>query len=106
MQLPLANKIVTIACTTSILAKKAQHYVYVCFRDRITQLLDHTNLSKISRSDSWSMVMSQKPNPILRSMKHPTIPMLDCALPPELSEHVAIAKETADQKSIESSCIS
>ena len=98
MQLPPADEIVMIAGTPPIRAKKARYYEDARFRERVMQPPDPAKLGKTRRSDSWSTVPPQKPDPVLAVAEAPDNANAGLRREPELPEHVAIAKETTDQK--------
>ncbi|MBT1155903.1 conjugal transfer protein TraG [Aminobacter anthyllidis] len=101
MQLPPSEEIVMIAGTPPIRAKKARYYEDARFRERIMQPPDPAKLGKTPRCDSWSTVLPQKPDPVPAVAEGPDSANAGLRREPELPEHVAIAKETADQKPAE-----
>ncbi|CAI2934317.1 conjugal transfer protein TraG [Aminobacter niigataensis] len=97
MQLPPSEEIVMIAGTPPIRAKKARYYEDVRFRERVMQPPDPAKLGKTRRCDSWSTVLP----PVPAAPEGPDSANAGLRREPELPEHVAIAKETADQKPAE-----
>ncbi len=101
MQLPPTDEIVMIAGTPPIRAKKARYYEDARFRERVMQPPDPARLGRPRRSDSWSTVLPQKVDPVPAAADVPDSANAGLRREPELPEHVAIAKETADQKPAE-----
>lgn len=96
MQLPPAEEIVMIAGTPPIRAKKARYYEDVRFRERVMEPPDPSELDRTSRSDNWSTVLPQDPDPVSATADVPDSANAGLRREPELPEHVAIAKETTD----------
>ncbi|CAN7712204.1 conjugal transfer protein TraG [Aminobacter sp. LjRoot7] len=96
MQLPPAEEIVMIAGTPPIRAKKARYYEDVRFRERVMEPPDPSELDRTSRSDNWSTVLPQDPDPVSATAEVPDSANAGLRREPELPEHVAIAKETTD----------
>ncbi|WP_406871968.1 conjugal transfer protein TraG [Aminobacter sp. P9b] len=101
MQLPPTDEIVMIAGTPPIRAKKARYYEDARFRERVMQPPDPARLGRTPRSDSWSTVLPQKADPVPSAAEVPDSANAGLRREPERPEHVAIAKETADQKPAE-----
>jgi len=101
MQLPPSDEIVMIAGTPPIRAQKARYYEDARFRERVLQPPDPAQIGRTRRSDSWSTVLPQKPEPVLSAAEVPDSANAGLRREPELPEHVAIAKETADQRPAE-----
>ncbi|AWC23634.1 conjugal transfer protein TraG [Aminobacter sp. DSM 101952] len=101
MQLPPTDEIVMIAGTPPIRAKKARYYEDARFRERVMQPPDPARLGRTRRSDSWSTVLPRKADPVLSAAEVPDSANAGLRREPELPEHIAIAKETADQKPAE-----
>lgn len=101
MQLPPTDEIVMIAGTPPIRAKKARYYEDARFRERVMQPPDPARLGRTPRCDSWSTVLQQKADPAPSTSEVPDSANAGLRREPELPEHIAIAKETADQKPAE-----
>ncbi|GAA0738496.1 conjugal transfer protein TraG [Sphingobium sp. SA2] len=104
MQLPPADEIVMVAGTAPIRAKKARYYEDARFKERVLSPPDPQRSGRTSRADGWSTLVPQKPNTaLLAEMEKAQGDQANSGLrrEPELPDHVAIVKETTDQKPAE-----
>lgn len=104
MQLPPADEIVMVAGTAPIRAKKARYYEDARFKERVLSPPDTQRSGRTSRADGWSTLVPQKPNrALLAEMEKAQGDQANSGLrrEPELPDHVAIVKETTDQKPAE-----
>ncbi|OYX71120.1 MAG: conjugal transfer protein TraG [Rhizobiales bacterium 32-66-11] len=104
MQLPPADEIVMVAGTAPIRAKKARYYEDARFKERVLSPPDPQRSGRTSRADGWSTLVPQKPNAaLLAEMEKAQGDQANSGLrrEPELPDHVAIVKETTDQKPAE-----
>ena len=104
MQLPPADEIVMVAGPAPIRAKKARYYEDARFKERVLSPPDPQRSGRTSRADGWSTLVPQKPNTaLLAEMEKAQGDQANSGLrrEPELPDHVAIVKETTDQKPAE-----
>ena len=101
MQLPPAEEIVMVAGTPPIRAKKARYYEDARFRERVLTPPDPSKSGRTNRGDSWSTLVPQKPDPALMAAHAPDSANAGLRREPELPDHVAVVKETTDQKPAE-----
>jgi type IV secretion system protein VirD4 len=104
MQLPPADEIVMVAGTPPIRAKKARYYEDARFKERVLSPPDPQKSGLTSRADGWSALTPQKQGAVvLAEMETAERDQANSGLrrEPELPDHVAIAKETTDQKPAE-----
>jgi type IV secretion system protein VirD4 len=104
MQLPPADEIVMVAGTPPIRAKKARYYEDAGFEERVLSPPDPQKSGRTSRADGWSALTPQEPDAVLLAeMETAENDQANSGLrrEPELPDHVAIAKETTDQKPAE-----
>ena len=104
MQLPPADEIVMVAGTPPIRAKKARYYEDARFKERVLSPPDPQKSGRTSRADGWSALTPQKADAVvLAEMETAESDQANSGLrrEPELPDHVAIAKETTDQKPAE-----
>ena len=104
MQLPPTEEIVMVAGTAPIRAKKARYYEDARFKERVLSPPDPQKSERTSRADGWSMLAPQRPDAaLIAEMKKVEGDQANSGLrrEPELPDHVAIAKETTDQKPAE-----
>jgi type IV secretion system protein VirD4 len=104
MQLPPADEIVTVAGTPPIRAKKARYYEDARFKERVLSPPDPQKSGRTSRADGWSALTPRKQDAVvLAEMETAESDQANSGLrrEPELPDHVAIAKETTDQKPAE-----
>jgi type IV secretion system protein VirD4 len=104
MQLPPTDEIVMVAGTPPIRAKKARYYEDAGFKERVLSPPDPRKSGWTSRADGWSALTSRKPDAVLLAeMETAESDRANSGLrrEPELPDHVAIAKETTDQKPAE-----
>ena len=104
MQLPPADEIVMVAGTPPIRAKKARYYEDARFKERVLSPPDPQKSGRTSRADGWSALTPQKPDAVLLAeIETAESDQANGGLrrEPELPDHVAIAKETTDQKPAE-----
>ncbi|CAM5530715.1 Conjugal transfer protein TraG [Mycolicibacterium aubagnense] len=104
MQLPPADEIVMVAGTAPIRAKKARYYEDARFKERVLSPPDPHRSGRTSRADGWSTLVPQKPDAaLLAEMEKAQGDQANSGLrrEPELPDHVAIVKETTDQKPAE-----
>jgi type IV secretion system protein VirD4 len=102
MQLPAADEIVMVAGTPPIRAKKARYYEDARFKERVLSPPDPQESGRTSRVDGWSALVPQ-----MRDRVRPAEPAESdpansgLRREPELPDHVAIARETTDQRPAE-----
>lgn len=101
MQLPPTDEIIMVAGTPPIRAKKARYYEDVRFCERVLPPPDPKKSGLTRHSDSWSTLRPQKPDPALTAAHTPDNTNAGLRREPELPDHVAIVKETADQRPAE-----
>jgi type IV secretion system protein VirD4 len=104
MQLPPTDEIVMVAGTAPIRAKKARYYEDARFKERVLTPPDPQKSGCTSRADGWSALSSQRPDAVLlAAMAKAEGDQANSGLrrEPELPDHVAIVKETTDQKPAE-----
>lgn len=104
MQLPSTEEIVMIAGIAPIKAKKARYYEDIRFKERVLPPPDPQASEHTSRADGWSVLSPQKPDAaLLAEMDKAEGDRANSGLrrEPELPDHVAIVKETTDQKPAE-----
>lgn len=104
MQLPPADEIVMVAGTPPIRAKKARYYEDARFKERVLSPPDPQKSGRTSRADGWTALTPQKPDAVLLAeMERAERDQANSGLrrEPELPDHVAIAKETTNQKPAE-----
>ena len=104
MQLPPAHEIVMVAVTAPIRAKKARYYEDARFKERVLSPPDPQRCGRTSRADGWSTLVPPKPDvALLAEVEKAQGDRANSGLrrEPELPDHVAIVKETTDQKPAE-----
>jgi type IV secretion system protein VirD4 len=104
MQLPPTDEIVMVAGTAPIRAKKARYYEDARFKERVLSPPDPQKSGRTSRADGWSTLAPQRPDAaLLAEMEKAQGDQANSGLrrEPELPDHVAIVKETTDQKPAE-----
>ncbi|MBA8910227.1 conjugal transfer protein TraG [Aminobacter ciceronei] len=101
MQLPPTDEIVMVAGTPPIRAKKARYYEDARFCERVLPPPDPKNSGLTRHSDGWSTLQPQKPDPALTAAHTPDNANAGLRREPELPDHVAIVKETTDQRPAE-----
>jgi type IV secretion system protein VirD4 len=104
MQLPPADEIVMVAGTPPIRAKKARYYEDAGLKERVLSPPDPQKAGRTSPADGWSALTPQRPDAVLLAeMETAESDQANGGLrrEPELPDHVAIAKETTDQKPAE-----
>ncbi|MBX9874571.1 conjugal transfer protein TraG [Afipia birgiae] len=104
MQLPPAHEIVMVAGTAPIRAKKARYYEDARFKERVLSPPDPQRCGRTSRADGWSTLVPPKPDvALLAEVEKAQGDRANSGLrrEPELPDHVAIVKETTDQKPAE-----
>ncbi len=104
MQLPPSEEIVMVAGTAPIRAKKARYYEDSRFKERVLPPPYPQTSGRTSRADGWSTLSPQKPDvALMAEMEKSESDPANSGLrrEPELPDHVAIAKETTDQKPAE-----
>ena len=87
-----------------IRARKARYYEDAQFKERVLSPPDPQKSGRTSRADGWSALTPQKPDAVLLAeMETAESDQANSGLrrEPELPDHVAIAKETTDQKPAE-----
>ena len=87
-----------------IRAKKARYYEDAQFKERVLPPPDPQKSGRTSRADGWSALTPQKPDAVLlaeRETAESDQANSGLRREPELPDHVAIAKETTDQKPAE-----
>jgi type IV secretion system protein VirD4 len=104
MQLPPTDEIVMVAGTAPIRAKKARYYEDARFKERVLSPPDPQKSGRTPRADGWSALSPQRPDAVLlATMAKAEGDQANSGLrrEPELPDHVAIVKETTDQKPAE-----
>ena len=104
MQLPPAHEIVMVAGTAPIRAKKARYYEDARFKERVLSPPDPQRCGRTSRADGWSTLVPPKPDvALLAEVEKAQGDRANSGLrrEPELPDHVAIVKESTDQKPAE-----
>ena len=104
MQLPPTDEIVMVAGARPIRARKARYYEDAQFKERVLPPPDPQKSGRTSRADGWSALTPQKPDAVLLAERETAeSDQVNSGLrrEPELPDHVAIAKETTDQKPAE-----
>ena len=103
MQLPPADEIVMIAGAPPIRAKKARYFEDERFSERVLPPPTLTASAGLSKPDRWSELAPQKPSASLVSKFEKAEDAANGGLrrEPELPDHVAIVKETANPPSQE-----
>jgi len=104
MQLPATDEIVMVAGAAPIRAKKARYYEDARFKERVLPQPNPQTPGRTSRTDAWSTLTTQEPDAALMAeMEKAGSDQANSGLrrEPELPDHVAIAKETTDQKPAE-----
>ncbi|MBL8580200.1 MAG: conjugal transfer protein TraG [Mesorhizobium sp.] len=104
MQLAPADEIVMVAGTAPIRAKKARYYEDPRFKERVLSPPDPQRCGRTSRADGWSTLVPPKPDvALLAEVEKAQGDQANSGLrrEPELPDHVAIVKETTDQKPAE-----
>jgi type IV secretion system protein VirD4 len=104
MQLPPADEIVMVAGTPPIRAKKARYYEDDRLRERVLSPPDPQKGVRTARADGWSALVPQEPDAaLLAEVAKAEGDKANSGLrrEPELPDHVAIAKETAEPKPAE-----
>ena len=93
-----------VAGTTPIRAKKARYYEDARFKERVLSPPDPQRCGRTSRADGWSTLVPPKPDvALLAEVEKAQGDRANSGLrrEPELPDHVAIVKETTDQKPAE-----
>jgi len=104
MQLPPTDEIVMVAGTRPIRARKVRYYEDAQFKERVLSPPNPQKSGRTSRADGWSALTPQKPDAVLLAeMATAESDQANSGLrrEPELPDHVAVAKETTDQKPAE-----
>ncbi len=104
MQLPPTDEIVMVAGARPIRARKVRYYEDAQFKERLLSPPDPQKSGRTSRADGWSALTPQKPDAVLlaeRETEESDQVNSGLRREPELPDHVAIAKETTDQKPAE-----
>ncbi|WP_413993293.1 conjugal transfer protein TraG [Labrys okinawensis] len=101
MQLPPTDEIVMVAGTAPIRARKARYYEDARFRERVLPPPDPKKSGRTRHTDGWSTLQPQKPDPALMAAQAPDTANAGLRREPELPDHVAIVKETTDQRPAE-----
>jgi type IV secretion system protein VirD4 len=103
MQLPPTDEIVMVAGVPPIRAKKARYYEDRRFTERVLPLPDPAKCGRSSRKDGWADLKPQRPDTVLLAEIEKAEDAANSGLrrEPELPDHVAIAKETTEQKPAE-----
>ena len=93
-----------VAGARPIRARKARYYEDAQFKERVLPPPDPQKSGRTSRADGWSALTPQKPDAVLlaeRETAESDQANSGLRREPELPDHVAIAKETTDQKPAE-----
>jgi type IV secretion system protein VirD4 len=101
MQLPPSDEIVMVAGTPPVRARKARYYEDARFTERVLPPPDPLTSGRTSRPDGWSTLPPQKPDALLLGqIANAEGDQANSGLrrEPELPDHVAIVKETSEQK--------
>jgi type IV secretion system protein VirD4 len=103
MQLPPTDEIVMAAGVHPIRAKKARYYEDRRFTERVLPSPDPAKCGRSTRKDGWSDLKPQRPDAVLLAEIEKAEDAANSGLrrEPELPDHVAIAKETTEQKPAE-----
>ena len=103
MQLPPTDEIVMAAGVHPIRAKKARYYEDRRFTERVLPSPDPAKCGRSTRKDGWSDLKPQRPDAVLLAEIEKAKDAANSGLrrEPELPDHVAIAKETTEQKPAE-----
>lgn len=103
MQLPPTDEIVMAAGVHPIRAKKARYYEDRRFIERVLPSPDPAKCGRSTRKDGWSDLKPQRPDAVLLAEIEKAEDAANGGLrrEPELPDHVAIAKETTEQKPAE-----
>ena len=103
MQLPPTDEIVMAAGVHPIRAKKARYYEDRRFTERVLPSPDPSKCGRSTRKDGWSDLKPQRPDAVLLAEIEKAEDAANSGLrrEPELPDHVAIAKETTEQKPAE-----
>ncbi|WP_315755871.1 conjugal transfer protein TraG [Bradyrhizobium sp. SZCCHNRI2007] len=99
MQLPPSDEIVMVAGMPPIRARKARYYEDRRFTERVLPPPDPAASGRSSRVDGWSALGAPKPAslPIEKGQADEDSANSGLRREPELPDHVAIAKETAER---------
>lgn len=100
MQLPPDEEIVMLAGTPPIRARKVRYYEDERFRARLLAAPDPRRFERTQAVDVWSQCEPQVPDPALRALASVGLDEANAGLrrEPELQDHVAIVKETQEEK--------
>lgn len=100
MQLPPGEEIVMLAGTPPIRAMKVRYYEDERFRGRLLMAPDPRQFERTEAADAWSRRAPQVPDPALRATALANLDETNAGLrrEPELADHVAIVKETQEEK--------
>ncbi|MDH6234833.1 type IV secretion system protein VirD4 [Mesorhizobium soli] len=98
MQFPPADEIVMIAGTPPIRAKKARYFEDARFRERVLSPPDPKKSGRTIHTDNWSPLQPQKPDAVPMAAKTPDGANAGLRREPELPDHVAIVRESTDQR--------
>ena len=103
MQLPPTDEIVMAAGVHPIRAKKARYYEDRRFIERVLPSPDPAKCGRSSRKDGWADLKPQRLDTVLLAEIEKAEDAANSGLrrEPELPDHVAIAKETTEQKPAE-----
>jgi type IV secretion system protein VirD4 len=103
MQLPPTGEIVMAAGVHPIRAKKARYYEDRRFTERVLPSPDPAKCGRSTRKDGWSDLKPRRPDVVLLAEIEKAEDAANSGLrrEPELPDHVAIAKETTEQKPAE-----
>jgi type IV secretion system protein VirD4 len=104
MQLPPTDEIVMVAGTPPIRAKKARYYEDRRFTERVLPPPDAAKSGRSSRTDGWSLLKPQTPDPVLLGeIQKAELDAANSGLrrEPELPDHIAMVKETTDPRAAE-----
>lgn len=104
MQLPPTDEIVMVAGAAPIRAKKARYYEDARFKERVLPPPNPQKSGHTSRHDGWSALAPMTPDAVLLAeVQKAQGDQANSGLrrEPELPDHVAIVKETTDQKPTE-----
>jgi type IV secretion system protein VirD4 len=101
MQLPPSDEIVMAAGTPPVRAKKVRYYEDARFRERVLPPPDPRKSGLTRHKDGWSVLKPQTPDPALLAAHKPDNANAGLRREPELPDHVAIVKETTDQRPAE-----
>jgi type IV secretion system protein VirD4 len=103
MQLPPTDEIVMAAGVHPIRAKKARYYEDRRFTQRVLPSPDPAKCGRSTRKDGWSDLKPLRPDAVLLAEIEKAEDSANSGLrrEPELPDHIAIAKETTEQKPAE-----